>query len=77
MFKKNRSVILQNNQTKKIDKAIKNRNLIKRLAIIAGLFLLLLAGYGGVIHHVNSVENSKRAVFIQKKPSLIFFYKDD
>ena len=44
MFKKNRSVILQNNQTKKIDKAIKNRNLIKRLAIIAGLFLLLLAG---------------------------------
>ena len=77
MFRKNRSVILQNNQTKKIDKSIKNRKLIKRLAIIASLFLLLLAGYGGVIHHVNSIENSKRAVFIQKKTSLIFFYKDD
>ena len=62
MFRKNRSVILQNNQTQKIDKRINHQRLIKRLA---------------VIHHVNSVENNRQAVFIKKKPSVIFFYKDD
>lgn len=77
MFRKNRSVILQNNQTQKIDKRINHQRLIKRLAVIASLFFVLLIGYGAVIHHVNSVENNRQAVFIKKKPSVIFFYKDD
>lgn len=39
MFRKNRSVILQNDQTQKIDKRINHQRLIKRLAVIASLFL--------------------------------------
>lgn len=77
MFRKNRRMLLQNEATDKSAKHDKKIRRNRRLTIIAGLFLLLGIGIAAVNIHVNNVEKRQSAVIIKKKPSIIFFYKDD